>query len=234
MIRALILSALVVVGVGGPKPGDQPTDPFAETREAAQKTIVEQLEPDLPRDLLIGEVSVPATFVPGEDDEVRAKWRRTPTEGNAFALVELVRGDVVQRRAFVRVQLVAVHEVLVAQRELAEGDVVTAQDIALEPRIGKDGIALAPVSLVGSSVLADIELGQLIDARNLELPPPVARGSSVKVVIRIGGARIESHGRLEDTARPGERVRVRVKATRKVVRGLLLDPKTVEMEGEGA
>ncbi|MCR9162739.1 MAG: flagellar basal body P-ring formation chaperone FlgA [Nannocystaceae bacterium] len=232
MFRALLLSALICLG--GPKPGDEPTDPFAETREEVQRTIVEQLEPDLPTNLLIGEVSVPATFVPGEDDEVRAKWRRVPKEGNAFALVELERNGLVQRRAFVRIKLVAVHEVLVAQRELAEGDVISEGDIALEPRIGDDGIALSPVSLVGSTVLEDVEFGQLMNAANLELPPPVARGSSVKVVVRVGGARIESHGRLEVTARPGEQVRVRVRATRKVVKGLLVNAKTVEMESEGA
>lgn len=232
MIRALILSALVCLG--GPKPGDEPTDPFAQTRAAAQRTIIEQLEPDLPGDLLIGEVSVPATFVPEEDDEVRAKWRREPQEGNAFALVEIVRNGVVQRRAFVRVVLVAVHEVLVAQRELAEGDVISEGDIALEPRIGDAGIALAPVSLIGSTVLKKVEFGQLIDGTNLELPPPVARGSAVTVVVHVGAARIESHGTLEATARPGEQVRVRVRATRKVVQGVLISPKTVEMESEGA
>jgi|GEM_PF-1919862 len=232
MFRALILTALVMLG--GPKPGDEPTDPFAETREATQKTIIEQLEPDLPSDLLIGEVSLPATFVPEEDDEVRAKWRRSPKEGNAFALVELMRGGTVQRRAFVRVKLIAVHEVLVAQRELSEGDVIGEGDIALEPRIGTEGIALAPVSLVGSSVLKDVEFGQLINATNLELPAPIARGSAVKVVVHVGAARIESHGRLEVTARPGEHVRVRVRATRKVVKGLLVDAKTVELASEGA
>lgn len=232
MFRALILTALMCLG--GPKPGDEPTDPFAETRAAAQRTIIEQLEPDLPGNLLIGEVSVPATFVPDEDDEVRAKWRRVPQEGNAFALVEIVRNGVVQRRAFVRVVLVAVHEVLVAQRELAEGDVISEGDIALEPRIGEEGIALAPISLIGSTVLKPVEFGQLIDGTNLELPPPVARGSAVTVVIRVGAARIESHGVLEETARPGEQVRVRVRATRKVVRGVLVTAKTVEMESEGA
>jgi len=232
MFRALILTALMCMG--GPKRGDEPTDPFAETRAAAQRTIIEQLEPDLPGDLLIGEVSVPATFVPEEDDEVRAKWRRDPQEGNAFALVEIVRNGVVQRRAFVRVVLVAVHEVLVAQRELAEGDVISEGDIALEPRIGDEGIALAPVSLIGSTVLKKVEFGQMIDATNLELPPPVARGSAVIVIIRVGAARIESHGTLEATARPGEQVRVRVRATRKVVEGVLVNAKTVEMESEGA
>jgi flagella basal body P-ring formation protein FlgA len=232
MLRALILSALVCLG--GPKPGDEPTDPFADARQAAQKSIVEQLEPDLPANLLIGEVSVPATFVPEDGDEVRAKWRRSPKEGNAFALVELMRNDKVQRRAFVRVKLLAVHEVLVAQKELSEGDVIGEGDIALEPRIGGEGIALLPASLVGSTVLEDVEFGQQINATNLELPAPVARGSAVKVVISVGSARIESHGRLEVTARPGERVRVRVRATRKVVQGVLLDAKTVQMEGQGA
>lgn len=231
MIRALLLSALMCLG--GPKAGDEPNDPFAESRAATEKQVMDQLTPDLPHDLLIGEVSIPATFVPEDDDTVRARWRRTPKEGNAFALVELLRNGAVQRRAFVRVKLLAVHEVLVAQRKMSEGDVISEGDIALEPRIGGDGIALAPVSLVGSSVLGDIEFGQLIDASNLELPAPVARGSAVKVVVRVGSARIESHGRLETTARPGERVRVRVRATRKIVRGLLLDAKTVEMESGG-
>ncbi|MBV1859915.1 MAG: flagellar basal body P-ring formation chaperone FlgA, partial [Nannocystaceae bacterium] len=191
-------------------------------------------EPDLPANLLIGEVSVPATFVLEEGDSIRAQWRRTPKEGNAFALVELMRGDAVQRRAFVRIKLLAVHEVLVAQRELDEGDVISAGDLALEPRIGTQGVALAPISLVGSSVLKDVEFGQLVTATNVALPTPIARGTAVKVVIRVGGAKIESHGRLEVTARPGEQVRVRVRATHKIVQGLLIDPKTVEIQGEAA
>ena len=232
MLRILILSALVCLG--GPKAGDEPTDPFAEARRAIQQDIATQLEPDLPGNLLIGEVTVPPTFAMEEGDTVRAQWRRPPKEGNAFALVELMRGESVARRAFVRVKLLAVHEVLVAQRELSEGEVISAGDLELEPRIGTEGVALAPVSLVGSSVLADMEFGQLVSSTNIALPTPIARGSAVKVVVRVGGARIESHGRLEATARPGERVRVRVRATRKVVQGLLVDPKTVEMEGSGA
>jgi flagella basal body P-ring formation protein FlgA len=232
MLRALILSALVCLG--GPKAGDEPTDPFSESRQATKDTVMEQLGPDLPGNLLIGEVSIPSTFVPEEGDTVRARWRRTPKEGNAFALVELMRNGAVQRRAFVRVELLAVHEVLVAQRDLSEGDVIAAGDLALEPRIGTEGIALAPVSLLGSSVIGDVEFGQLVSASNVELPAPIARGSAVKVVVRVGAARIESHGRLETTARPGERVRVRVRATRKVVQGLLINAKTVEMETGGA
>lgn len=232
MLRILILSALVCLG--GPKAGDDPTDPFAEARHAVQKDITKQLEPDLPGNLLIGEVSVPASFVLEEGDSVRASWRRPPKEGNAFALVELVRKDSVQRRAFVRIKLLAVHEVLVAQRELAEGEVISAGDLALEPRIGGEGVALAPISLIGSSVLGPVELGQLVTSTNVELPTPIARGTAVKVVIRIGGARIESHGRLEATARPGEQVRVRVRATRKIVQGLFVDAKTVELSGDGA
>ncbi len=232
MVRAFILAALMCVG--GPKGGDEPNDPFAEARKATQQSVIEQLQPDLPPDLLIGEVSIPASFSPEEDDEVRAKWRRTPKEGNAFALVELVRNDKVQRRSFVRVELLAVHEVLVAQRDLSKGDVISQGDLALEPRIGGEGISLASVSLVGAAVLDDVESGDTIDGATVELPTPIARGTAVKVVIRVGGARIESHGRLEASARPGERVRVRVRATRKVVKGLLLDPKTVEMESEGA
>ena len=232
MFRILILSALVCLG--GPGAADEPTDPFAEARQAIQKDIAKQLEPDIPANLLIGEVSVPTTFVLEEGDSVRAAWRRTPKEGNAFALVELIRNDMVQRRAFVRVKLLAVHEVLVAQRELEVGEVISAGDLALEPRIGTKGIALAPVSLLGSSVLEAVESGQLVTSSNVALPTPIARGTAVKVVIRVGGARIESHGRLEATARPGERVRVRVRATRKIVEGLLIDAKTVELESGGA
>lgn len=232
MLRILILSALVCFG--GPKSGDEPTDPFVEARQAVQTDISTQLAPDLPGDLLIGEVSVPTTFVLEDGDSVRAAWRRPPKEGNAFALVELIRKERVQRRAFVRIKIIAVHEVLVAQRELAQGEVISAGDLALEPRIGGDGVALAPVSLLGSSVLADVELGQLVTSTNVALPTPIARGTAVKVVIRVGGARIESHGRLEATARPGEQVRVRVRATRKVIQGLLIDPKTVELQREGA
>ena len=240
MVRAILVAVLLCTAGAkaghkpGPKPGDDPTDPFAQARKATEKSVVQQLEPDLPPDLLVGEVSIPASFSPEEDDEIRAQWRRTPKEGNAFALVELVRDGKVQRRTFVRVELLAVHEVLVAQRDLAKGDIITRGDLELEPRIGGEGIALASISLVGAAVLDAVEAGQAIDGSTVELPTPIARGTAVKVVIRVGGARIESHGRLEASARPGERVHVRVRATRKIVKGLLIDHKTVELDPEGA
>ena len=136
----------------------------------------------------------------------------------------------VLRRAFVKLTLVAIRDVLVAQRPLAKGDVITADDLALEPRISARGIALMPEALVGAPVLADVDTGAPISAASVGLPAPIARGTSIKVVSVAGAVKVTAQARLETTARPGEEASARIIRTRQVVRGRLIDEHTLTIE----
>ncbi len=224
----------VFIGLVGSASVAQPTRARAGGKASSSSVdptslIIDQLDDTLPVNLIIGEVVLPKNFELPKGARVSAAWRKPPKEGHAFVLVEVIRKGKSQRRLFVRVELLAVHDVLVAQRSLAEGDVISEGDLDLEPRIGVEGIQLDPAGLMGSPVLADLAKGDSIDASSVGLPAPVARGTTVKVLVRVGNARVEAQARLETTARPGEQVRVRVASTRRMVTGLLRDPHTVEV-----
>ena len=195
--------------------------------------IREQAGASLPTRLIVDEITLPKRFAVPRGSVVELKWRKAPEEGNAWMLLTASQDGEVLRRAFVKLTLVAIRDVLVAQRSLKKGDVVTADDLALEPRVAMRGIALAPEALVGAPVLADVDEGAPISAASIGLPAPVARGTSVKVVSVAGAVKVTVQARLETTARPGETASARIIRTRQVVRGRLVDEHTLVLGEEG-
>jgi len=195
--------------------------------------IREQATASLPSQLLVDEITLPKGFAVPYGSVVEVTWRKAPEEGNAWMLLTASQDGEVLRRAFVKLTLVAIRDVLVAQRALAKGDVVTADDLALEPRVAVRGIALAPEALVGAPVLADVQVGAPISAASVGLPAPIARGTSIKVVSISGAVKVMAQARLETTARPGEVASARIIRTRQVVRGWLVDEHTLELEQGG-
>lgn len=196
--------------------------------------IRDQATASLPSRLLVDEITLPQGFTVPYGSVVEVAWRKAPEEGNAWMLLTASQDGEVLRRAFVKLTLVAIRDVLVAQRPLVEGDVITADDLALEPRISARGIALAPEALLGASVLADVEAGAPISAASVGLPAPVARGTSIKVVSVAGAVKVSAQARLETTARPGEDASARIIRTRQVVRGRLIDEHTLMLDEEGS
>ncbi|MEM6990435.1 MAG: flagella basal body P-ring formation protein FlgA [Myxococcota bacterium] len=196
-------------------------------------TVSEQVKAGLPSELLLEEIELPKGFAVPHGSVVEIKWRKKPAEGNAWVLVSASVDDKVKRRAFAKVELVGIHHVLVAQRALSRGQIVRAGDLRLQPQVGAKGITLAPIALVGAPVLDDVAAGDVVTGATVGLPAPISRGTSIKVVSQAGRVRVTAQARLETTARPGERARARIIATRQIVRGQLIDEHTlVVSEGE--
>lgn len=224
----ITFAALLALGTAGV--ADAAGKGKAASTRRAEDRIAAQVRASLPHDLILDEVHLPRGFTIPKGGTLSVTWRKEPAAGAAFVLATVTQGRKVSRRAFVRVELVPIREVLVTQRPLTKGDVLRAGDLSFEPRIGQIGVDLEPEALLGSPVLADMAAGDTVTPETIGLPPPVSRGSSIQVVAHYGKVRVVAQARLEQTARPGERTSARVVATRSVVRGRLVDPHTLVID----
>lgn len=183
-----------------------------------------RLQPALPAALDVARVYLPAQLAALDVDpaKVAVELPRELRAGRPSVKVT-VRG----RAAWVPVAIAAVSDVAIAQRALAAGDVITADDIAIERRAVADLAVAAPATLVGASLNAAIAAGAPIAARDVALPPPLSRGTQVAVDVRRGAVHIRGTATLETAARPGELASARLAATRMVVHGRLAAPATL-------
>jgi flagella basal body P-ring formation protein FlgA len=131
------------------------------------------------------------------------------------------------RTAWVPVAIAAARDVAMAQRALAPGDVIADEDIAIEHRAVADVTPAPPATLVGATVTTAIPAGAPIAARDVALPPPLARGTQIAIDVRRGAVHIRGTGTLETAARPGEPASARIATTRTIVHGTLVAPATL-------
>jgi flagella basal body P-ring formation protein FlgA len=131
------------------------------------------------------------------------------------------------RTVFVPVTISALADVAVATRRLSAGDLVTAADVRWERRPVDDRWRAA--SPIGQEVSAPIDTGEVVDDTRLTAPPPVARGSEVRVEIKKGAITVVARGRLEQATRVGAAGRIRT-AHGTFVTGTLVDRARVVVE----
>mgnify|MGYP000897751993 CR=1 FL=1 len=112
------------------------------------------------------------------------------------------------RTVFVPVTIATLADVPVAVRALAPGETVTAADVRWERRPAPHGAAAA--SPVGQEVHAAIAAGEPLDDARLTAPPPVPRGTDLRVEVRRGSVIVRARGKLEVSARVGGTARVRL------------------------
>jgi len=183
-----------------------------------------KLAPSMPPGLDVAKVYLPAHLAALDLDPAKVAIELPPVLRAGRASIKLtVRG----KTSWVPVAIAALTEVAVAQRDLAPGDVITADDVAVERRAVADMAVAAPATVVGATVNAPIAAGAPIAAREVALPPPLARGTQVAVDVRRGAVHIRGTGTLEMSARPGELATARLAATRVVVHGRLAAPATL-------
>ena len=122
---------------------------------------------------------------------------------------------------WVAVTFAAIARVAVAQHALAIGSIVTPDDIAIVDRASSGNTAPAD-ALIGATVIHAIAGDAIVGARDITLPPPLARGTAVTVEVRRGTVRVHGTGTLELAARPGQPASVRLAGGKQVVHGTLL------------
>ena len=209
-----ILAALVVILAAS-----------AANAAPVEDAVREQMLPALPANTDIAKVHLPANLAKLDVDsaDVIVEMPRQLGVGRKSVKVT-VRG---QRSVFVPVVIGQLYDIAIAERTLAVGTVIGADDVRLETRaVDGKGFANGGV-VVGSKVSKAIKAGAFVGEKDITLPPPMPRGTQVTVEMRRGSVRVRGTGTLELVARPGESATVRLAHNKTIVRGTLVAPSTV-------
>ncbi|MEJ7600389.1 MAG: flagella basal body P-ring formation protein FlgA [Kofleriaceae bacterium] len=133
------------------------------------------------------------------------------------------------RTVFVPVTVGKQIEVAVLTRSLAVGDIVTAADFEVDLR-ATELPAVSPQLLAGATVTRAVAAGAAVSSQDVTLPPPLPRGTPIKIELLRGSVRVRGTGLLERAARPGEPAIARLSHTRSIVRDTLRAPATLVVE----
>lgn len=221
IVFALLALLLVLAG----RAAAEPKKPVGEPPVPIEVTIRDRLTPALPPGIDVAKVYLPPSLAALSVDpsKVVVELPRELRAGRP-SIKLTVRG---KPPVWVPVAIAKTSEVAIAQRDLAPGDVITDDDIAIEQRAVADFQPAIPATLVGASVTAEITAGAPISRRMVALPPPLPRGSQVSVEIRRGAVVIHGAATLETAARPGEAASARLAQTKVLVHGTLVAPATL-------
>jgi flagella basal body P-ring formation protein FlgA len=216
--RALIIA----LAIAATAPATAAADDAPEVSIAT--AIATQLAPSLSDDLAIGEVHVPRsladkTVAPGE---LAVEPPRKIAAGRKSVKITLDG-----KAFFVPVTFAALGPAVVANRELAAGDVITAADVSLGRAATTAGAPTSTDAAIGATVTRAIPAGGPVAKDSIAMPAPTPRGTAVTVVATRGAVKVKIDGVLEAAARPGESVLVRLSTTHATARGTFAAPSTV-------
>jgi flagella basal body P-ring formation protein FlgA len=182
-----------------------------------------QVRAALPAELALVSLTVTGGDRPAAAD-LAVVWHGAPRPGPGT--VQVTAGS---EKSWARIVLARLAEVVVAKRALAAKEPIRPGDLVRESRPSMPGhdLTLDPSYLDGATVARPIAAGATLAAGDLILPPPVARGTAVQIVIAAGAARVTARGTLERPARVGERTSARLDGIPRLVEGELVDPATI-------
>jgi flagella basal body P-ring formation protein FlgA len=194
--------------------------------------VAAQVAAGVPAGLAIVDVSVPASLASARG-EVAVELRGGLRAGRVSLKVTISRRGKV-KNGWASVQLEALRPVLVARRPLAAGDALDARALTVEQRPVPAASAcdLPVTALSGAHVRTSVAAGEVVACGSIERAAPVARGASVRVLVRRGAVTVSAPGTLEASARPGELAQARLEGSQRLVRGRLADAGTLRLEGE--
>lgn len=109
---------------------------------------------------------------------------------------------------------------LVLARDVAPGEILTADDFMLAEGPLAPGAMSDSAPLVGQETRRALRTGQPIFARDVAAPRAVKKGDPVALVYRVGSVEIAALGRALADARVGERARAVNTQSNRVVEGL--------------
>ncbi|MCB9648672.1 MAG: flagella basal body P-ring formation protein FlgA [Deltaproteobacteria bacterium] len=203
----------------------------APALEGPEAQIAAQMQADLPIDLAVVSVSIMGDATWSERAQLSVSWPRAPRAGTTMVPVTARDGGET-RKLWAAVKLATLRPVLVTARSLAVGAVLEPSDlrVELQPVPMGEGLDLTADALRGQAVLRDLAEGEVVGRRDVVLPVPLPRGTTVTVVSKVGAARVEVQGTLATAARPGERARVRVPMTSRLLAGRLVSHEEFQLE----
>jgi len=182
----------------------------------------------MPEDRLVAAGATPPELAPapvplGDTSSIARVFVRIGVDGDTRATVPV---------AFRRVE---VRQSVVATRQIARGEVLTAGDVELKTE-QIHGVAAAPQAfsdlsdVIGKQAKLTIRQGQPIGPRAVAEPIVIPRNTPVTIIIEKGALRIASSGLALTDGRMNETVDVRVIATGKVVKAQVTGPGGVVLD----
>ena len=207
-MKVWLLITALCASLGGPR--------------GAETQLLQVMQEDLPEGMIATDLRII-----GRDDwspaaRVEVQWERGRGPGRRRVQVVVDdRGEFFRTWASVRIS--ALRPSIVTRRAMAKGDRITGEDLEVALRPGRRGLDLQPGALVGQRIRRDVERGAPLGPKDVTLPRPLPRGTPVRVVSAVGGARIEISGQLVTSTRLGGRGRARVAGSRSALHGRLVE-----------
>lgn len=208
------------------------TTPAAASAEPTTLARVEALvRAALPAELALVELRTARPLDEGTV-ELALEWRSAPRAGSQSVALTTRSGGATTKR-WLDVRLAERRRALVLTRDVLEGEELAPSDVTTRwsEASAAGGLALEPLALLGAKVTRALPAGHPLGEADVQVLPPIARGTEVTVVAAAGGARIVTPGILERSTRPGEPSAARLAATQRIVRGRLIDRTTFQVEG---
>lgn len=159
-----------------------------------------------------------------------------PTQGitpgvHSFLVVGELGGKEAAR-FWVKAEIKIFDEVVVTSYPLGQRELVTAAGVRLERR-DVSSLAARPFTriedVVGRQTGRFVDVNEVITQKNVALPMLIKRGSPVVLVYETGSLRVEAPGAAEEAGKVGERIQVKNPASGKLLRGVVVDGRTVRI-----
>jgi flagella basal body P-ring formation protein FlgA len=153
--------------------------------------------------------------------------------GQQSFLIAVESGGKEQARLWVKADVRIFQEVVVSSQPLVPNEIVTVKEVRLERR-DVSSLNARPFhrldEVVGQQAARTISVNETLTQKNLSRPTLMRRGSAVRLVYESGSLRVEAPGTAEENGRAGELIQVKNPSSGKLLRGRVLDGRTVRID----
>jgi flagella basal body P-ring formation protein FlgA len=135
-------------------------------------------------------------------------------------------------KIFVPVHVQVTDTVLVAGRSLANGQILTSDDVLIEERDItrlRSGYLARPEDVVGKRLKRQLLSGHVITPSMLVEQAMIKRGQTVTITAGFGGLSIETAGRALMDGAVNERIKVENSGSKEVIEAIVRSPERVEV-----
>jgi len=157
-------------------------------------------------------------------------------EGQVLLTAELEINDRLERVLPLRVNIEVFHSVAVTTKRVEKGDKFTLENVAL---LRTPTSKILPGSLsqlnyvTGRTASVPLVPGTVLRITDIFDPPAIVHGSIVQAIVRRGNIELIVDTRAIEDGKAGENIRVENTSSHKVLRGKVLDEKTVLIDQDG-
>jgi flagella basal body P-ring formation protein FlgA len=168
--------------------------------------------------------------------EIESNFRPTFSgkyEGSVILTAELEINDRLQKVLPLHIDIQIFHPVVVTTRRVEKGDKFTADNVALV-RTPTSKILLGSLSqlnyVTGRTAAVPLVPGVVLRISDIFDPPAIVHGSIVQAIVRYGNVELRVDARAIEDGKAGDNIRVENTDSHKVLKGKVLDEKTVLIE----